>query len=277
MAHRGDGLNDIFDHNVQVRENLNTQGGTIQNVPVNNKDIVNKEYVDGISMDDFLFKPGRVGGQTAYGGVNRGDGLMLYASAGGTNEAAGGAIGLVTQDGNGTYEGLGHDGGNFVVYTGEGADGFSDAGGKGGEVVFWLDDGGKGGGELVPGAPGGLGGRFIFSSGVGGEGGAAGGRGGNGGEFDVRAGLGGDSTADGRGGMGGAILLTAGAGGTSPSGLGGKGGNIDLTTGIGGAGGVGVGADGDLTINTLAGWSGTFASGTGQTVTVTKGIITNVV
>jgi len=46
MAHRADGLNDIFEHNVTVRENVHTDGGTIQQVPIENKDIVNKEYVD---------------------------------------------------------------------------------------------------------------------------------------------------------------------------------------------------------------------------------------
>jgi hypothetical protein len=46
MAHRGDGLNDIFEHCVTIKENVYTVGGTIQNVPVNPKDIVNKEYCD---------------------------------------------------------------------------------------------------------------------------------------------------------------------------------------------------------------------------------------
>jgi hypothetical protein len=249
--------------------------GTVEKVPVNDFDIVNKKYLD--NLPDYFYKPGRVSGQTGYGGTQVGDPLYLYASAGGTNEAAGGAIALISQDGNGTLNGLGHDGGNFVVYTGEGSDGTVDKGGIGGQAVFYLKNGGIGGGEIVPGAQGGLGGRFVCSCGTGGDGGAAGGRGGYGGEFDVRAGEGGRATADGTGGKGGAILLTAGNGGTSPNGTGGTGGNIDLVTGTGGVAGGTNGTDGDLTINGLAGWSGTFTSGIGQTVTVTKGIITSVV
>ena len=47
MAHRGNGLNDIFEHDVIVRDNLMTTGGTIQRTPANSKDIVNKAYCDG--------------------------------------------------------------------------------------------------------------------------------------------------------------------------------------------------------------------------------------
>ena len=47
MAHRAEGLNDIFEHDVIVRDNLHTTGGTIQDTPINDKDLVNKEYVDG--------------------------------------------------------------------------------------------------------------------------------------------------------------------------------------------------------------------------------------
>lgn len=50
MAHRGDGLNDIFEHNVIIRDNLKTKGGTIEQTPTNNKDIVNKEYCDSQSI-----------------------------------------------------------------------------------------------------------------------------------------------------------------------------------------------------------------------------------
>jgi len=52
MAHRADGLNDIFEHDITVRENVNTKGGTIQDNPTNDKDLVNKKYVDdGIGSD----------------------------------------------------------------------------------------------------------------------------------------------------------------------------------------------------------------------------------
>ena len=46
MAHRADGLNDIFEHDITVRDNVYTTGGKIQDVPTEDKDIVNKEYVD---------------------------------------------------------------------------------------------------------------------------------------------------------------------------------------------------------------------------------------
>ena len=46
MAHRADGLNDIFEHDVTVRENLNTKGGTVSDTPVGDTSLVNKKYVD---------------------------------------------------------------------------------------------------------------------------------------------------------------------------------------------------------------------------------------
>lgn len=46
MAHRADGLNDIFEHDVTVRENLKTDSGQISKTPTDNEDITNKEYVD---------------------------------------------------------------------------------------------------------------------------------------------------------------------------------------------------------------------------------------
>jgi len=46
MAHRADGLNDIFEHDVLIREDMDSNGGTVQHVPANDKDIVNKKYVD---------------------------------------------------------------------------------------------------------------------------------------------------------------------------------------------------------------------------------------
>lgn len=49
MAHRGDGLSDIFEHNVIIREKLQTTSGTIQAIPVDDKDIVNKSYCDSNS------------------------------------------------------------------------------------------------------------------------------------------------------------------------------------------------------------------------------------
>lgn len=54
MSHRGDGLNDIFENNVTVKKEFIAQkGGTIQNAPVNAKDIVNKEYVDTNFITDL--------------------------------------------------------------------------------------------------------------------------------------------------------------------------------------------------------------------------------
>ena len=46
MAGRADGLNDIFDHNIEVKERLTTKEGTIHTTPTENLDIVNKKYVD---------------------------------------------------------------------------------------------------------------------------------------------------------------------------------------------------------------------------------------
>ncbi|MEK7661926.1 MAG: hypothetical protein AAB355_00270 [Patescibacteria group bacterium] len=48
MTHRAEGLNDIFEHNVIVRENLFTDGGTVEKVPVNSSDMANKAYVDSM-------------------------------------------------------------------------------------------------------------------------------------------------------------------------------------------------------------------------------------
>ena len=60
MAHRADGLNDIFEHNVIVRENLTINGGTIALTPITEKDIVNKKYVD----DSFPVTHASTTGQT---------------------------------------------------------------------------------------------------------------------------------------------------------------------------------------------------------------------
>jgi len=46
MAHRGDGLDDVYDNNVKVAKRLITNEGTIHETPVNDLDIVNKKYVD---------------------------------------------------------------------------------------------------------------------------------------------------------------------------------------------------------------------------------------
>lgn len=46
MAQRGDGLNDVFEHSVTIRENVYVQGGTIQDTPTADKNIANKKYVD---------------------------------------------------------------------------------------------------------------------------------------------------------------------------------------------------------------------------------------
>lgn len=53
MAHRADGLNDIFEHDVTVRDNLFVNSGIIQAIPVNNFDIVNKAYCDGNIVSDY--------------------------------------------------------------------------------------------------------------------------------------------------------------------------------------------------------------------------------
>ena len=49
MAHRADGLNDIYDNNLDVKKRLTTTEGTIHETPVNNSDIANKAYVDGVA------------------------------------------------------------------------------------------------------------------------------------------------------------------------------------------------------------------------------------
>jgi len=46
MAFRGNGLNDIYDNDLEVKKRLTTRDGTIYTTPVNNLDIVNKKYVD---------------------------------------------------------------------------------------------------------------------------------------------------------------------------------------------------------------------------------------
>jgi len=46
MAHRADGLNDIFEHDVLIKDRLTTKEGTIQTTPTADGDIVNKKYVD---------------------------------------------------------------------------------------------------------------------------------------------------------------------------------------------------------------------------------------
>jgi len=46
MAHRANGLNDIFEHDVTVRDRLTTKDGTIQTTPTADYDIANKKYID---------------------------------------------------------------------------------------------------------------------------------------------------------------------------------------------------------------------------------------
>ena len=46
MAHRAEGLNDIFEHSVIVREDIDVKGGTIQQTPTDDTDIPNKKYID---------------------------------------------------------------------------------------------------------------------------------------------------------------------------------------------------------------------------------------
>lgn len=59
MAHRAEGLNDIFEHDVTVRENLHTKGGTVRDTPTQDTSLVNKEYVDSFNLntgiDFFLY------------------------------------------------------------------------------------------------------------------------------------------------------------------------------------------------------------------------------
>lgn len=50
MAHRADGLNDIFEHNVIIREDVNADGGTVAHTPLQNNDILNKKFFD----DNFI-------------------------------------------------------------------------------------------------------------------------------------------------------------------------------------------------------------------------------
>lgn len=46
MAYRGDGLNDIYDNDLTVKKRFITTEGTILTNPVNNSDLVSKEYCD---------------------------------------------------------------------------------------------------------------------------------------------------------------------------------------------------------------------------------------
>ena len=50
MAFRGNGLNDIYDNDLEVKKRLTTKDGTIYTTPVNNLDIVNKAYCDSNSI-----------------------------------------------------------------------------------------------------------------------------------------------------------------------------------------------------------------------------------
>ena len=64
MAHRADGLNDIFEHDVTVRDKLKTTGGTIQETPSDDKDIANKKYVDDEILNQI--EDGTASGQMAF-------------------------------------------------------------------------------------------------------------------------------------------------------------------------------------------------------------------
>ena len=46
MSGRADGLNDIFDNNVTIEKQINTNSGTIAKTPTEDLEIVNKKYVD---------------------------------------------------------------------------------------------------------------------------------------------------------------------------------------------------------------------------------------
>jgi len=76
MSHRAEGLNDIFEHDVTVKENLKTTGGTIQDTPTAAKDIANKAYVD------------------ASGGAPEGTAVLSTGEGGGTK--------FLREDGDGT-------------------------------------------------------------------------------------------------------------------------------------------------------------------------------
>jgi len=58
MAHRADGLNDIFDNSVEVKKRLITNEGAIHTTPTSDLDIANKKYVDaqiaGVDEHDEL-------------------------------------------------------------------------------------------------------------------------------------------------------------------------------------------------------------------------------
>ena len=56
MAHRGEGLDDVYDNNLKVAKRLITNEGTIHETPVNNLDIVNKKYVDDEITDNAWLK-----------------------------------------------------------------------------------------------------------------------------------------------------------------------------------------------------------------------------
>lgn len=64
MAHRADGLNDIFEHDVTIRDNLQTNTGQISTTPAKNLDIANKKYVDdnsgGLINKTYLLVGGHV-------------------------------------------------------------------------------------------------------------------------------------------------------------------------------------------------------------------------
>lgn len=64
MAHRADGLNDIFEHDVTIRDNLKTKSGQIETTPADNEDIVNKKYVD--DEIDAKIEDGTAAGQMTF-------------------------------------------------------------------------------------------------------------------------------------------------------------------------------------------------------------------
>lgn len=78
MAHRADGLNDIFEHSILVRENVDAKGGTVSDTPTLPKDLVNKEYVD--DEIDAKISDGTAQGQMSFWDAALGKWVMTETS-----------------------------------------------------------------------------------------------------------------------------------------------------------------------------------------------------
>lgn len=221
-------------------------------------------------------------------------GNIRISSADGTTAGA-----ILVETGDGT--GVGNDGADFLLTTGDGSAGTATAGGDAGGVTGQTGAGGTGDGALAGGAggdyqwatgAGGLGGAtgsggaaggFVWTGAVGGNAGGANGGGGVGSGFSFTTGDGGNGLGIGAGGAAGTFTVTTGTSGTGASLT--DGGDVTFTTGSGAStggaffantgaatGAAGIGGEISLTAGNNAVVA---ASGKGGDVTITAGDTTD--